>query len=243
MALDLGTAYIEIQDRMLASAASDSLGQSVPACPAWSVRDVIGHVAGLAKDAVDGNLPPLDLVEMWRDEGVATARDDMTDQHVVRSRAMSYGDVVDEWRATTKDLLPLLRGEEPFPGDPPFGIDAVLVTDLWVHDTDIGGALGRPHPSDDMGASVTLASYCVLVAMRIGALGLPAMAVRYGDKLRAVGDGEPAATVTADRYELARMLAGRRSRQQILAMEWDGDPTPYLEIIPAYGERADDLID
>ncbi|HET6214793.1 MAG TPA: hypothetical protein VFE14_18140, partial [Micromonosporaceae bacterium] len=74
-------------------------------------------------------------------------------------------------------------------------------------------------------------------------LSLPAFAVRYGEKSRVVGNGEPAATVTADRYELVRMFAGRRSRRQIAAMDWAGDPTPYLPIIPAYGERADDLVD
>src|SRR3954468_1970295 len=163
MAIDLGTAYTEIQDRMLATVSPDVLGQPVPACPAWSVRDVVGHVAGLAKDTIDGAPPPLDLIEMWRDVAIATARDDMTDQHVVRSRGLPFDDVVDEWRLTTKSLLPMLRGEEPFPGNPPFGMNAVLVTDLWVHDTDIGGALGRPHPADDASTSIAVAAYSFAV--------------------------------------------------------------------------------
>src|SRR3954462_2207816 len=215
MAIDLGTAYAEIQDRMLATATPDLLEQPVPACPTWAVRDVVGHVAGVAKEAVSGTLPPLDLVEMWRDESIATTRDDMTDQQVVRSRSLAFDDVVDEWRVTTKALVPMLRGEEPFPGDPPFGTNAILVTDLWVHDTDIGGALGRPHPADDASTSVALSAYSFTLGARIQALALPAMAVRYGDKTRVIGDGAPAATVTADRYELVRMLAGRRSRKQI----------------------------
>jgi uncharacterized protein (TIGR03083 family) len=243
MAIDLGTAYTEIQDRVLATVTADSLAQAVPACPAWSVRDVVGHVAGVAKDALDGTLPSLDLVEMWRDEAVATLRDDTSDQQVVRSRGMAFDDVVDEWRATAKSLLPMLRGEEPFPGNPLFGVNSIIVTDLWVHDTDIGGALRRPRPPDDASTSVALAAYSFLVGQRVQALGLPAMSLRYGDKVRVLGDGEPAATVTADRYELARMLAGRRSRQQIAAMDWNGDPTPYLELIPAYGERQDALVD
>src|SRR4051812_28119639 len=109
MAIDLGTAYPSVQDRML-GAAEPSVDVSVPACPAWSVRDVIGHVAGLAKDAVDGTLPSFNLLDQWRDESVATQRDDMTDKHVVRARSMSFDDVVDEWRRTTKTLVPMLRG-------------------------------------------------------------------------------------------------------------------------------------
>jgi uncharacterized protein (TIGR03083 family) len=243
-ALDLGAAYAEIQQRLL-SAATDPTTHDlpVPACPAWTVRDVVGHVAGLAKDAVDGTLPEINLLEQWRDESVATARDGMTDVHVQRSRGRDFAEVVSEWQQTTAHLLPALRGETAFPGAPPFGMDAILVTDLWVHDTDVGGALGRPHPPEGSATSIALAAYAFGVAVRVQALGLPAFAVRYGDKVRAVGDGEPAATVTADRYELVRMLAGRRSRRQIAAMNWDGDPTPYLPIIPAYGERTDDLVD
>ena len=60
---------------------------------------------------------------------------------------------------------------------------------------------------------------------------------------RVLGEGDPAATVTADRFELVRMFGGRRSRAQILAASWSGDPTPYLPLIPAYGERTDDLVE
>ncbi len=243
VALDLGSTYLEVQERMLAAATDDVLDTPVPACPAWAVRDVVGHVAGLAKDAVDGALPSFNLLDQWRDESVAAKRDDMTDQHVVRSRVMTYDEIVEEWQRTTKALLPMLRGEEPFPGSPPFGMDAVLVTDLWVHDTDIGGTVGRPHPPEDGAMSIALAAYSFGLLPRVQELGLPAFALRYGEKVRVIGDGEPAATVTGDRYELTRMLAGRRSRRQIAAMQWEGDPTPYLAIIPAYGERADDLVD
>jgi uncharacterized protein (TIGR03083 family) len=242
--LDLGTAYTEIQGRLLAAAADRvTLDIPVPACPAWAVRDVIGHVAGLAKDAIEGRLPAINLLDQWRDDSIATARDDMTDAHVTRSRSLDFGDVVDEWRRTTDSLLPILRGEAAFPGSPPFGLDAILVTDLWVHDTDVGGALGRQRPADGPATSIALAAYSFGLAQRVAALELPAMAVRYGEKVRVIGDGEPAATVTADRYELVRMLAGRRSRAQIADMDWNGDPEPYLAIIPAYGERADDLVD
>jgi uncharacterized protein (TIGR03083 family) len=243
-ALDLGTAYTEIQARLLAAAADPVTHDvPVPACPAWTVRDVVGHVGGLAKDAVEGALPAINLLDQWRDESVATARDGMTDVHVTRARSLSFDDVVAQWRRTTDALVPILRGETAFPGNPPFGMDAILVTDLWVHDTDVGGALGRARPPEGPATSIALAAYAFGVAVRVQELGLPAFAVRYGEKLRVIGDGTPAAMVTADRYELVRMFAGRRSRRQIAAMSWDGDPTPYLTIIPAYGERFDDLVD
>jgi hypothetical protein len=33
------------------------------------------------------------------------------------------------------------------------------------------------------------------------------------------------------------------SRDQILPIDWDGDPSPYLPLIPAYGERSAALVE
>ncbi len=96
---------------------------------------------------------------------------------------------------------------------------------------------------DDPALSLALAAYSFGVDYRIRQLGLPALEVRYGDKQRVLGAGEPGATVAASRFELVRVLGGRRSRDQILALEWEGDPSPYLPILPAYGERADQLVE
>ena len=79
--------------------------------------------------------------------------------------------------------------------------------------------------------------------MKLAAAGLPPLRLRYGGKERIIGDGEPAAIVSADRYELVRALSGRRSRDQILAYEWEGDPWPYVDLIPAYGPRTDALVE
>jgi hypothetical protein len=57
------------------------------------------------------------------------------------------------------------------------------------------------------------------------------------------GQSDPAVTLTGDRYELLRALSGRRSRPQIEAMDWEGDPEPYLGLVPAYGERFDDVVE
>jgi hypothetical protein len=50
-----------------------------------------------------------------------------------------------------------------------------------------------------------------------------------------IGEGaEPATTLRIDAYELARMVMGRRSLDQMLAYDWVGDPIPYLHHIPAF---------
>lgn len=64
---------------------------------------------------------------------------------------------------------------------------------------------------------------------------MPALILCYAGKERRLGDGGAGATVRADRHELVRTLAGRRTRDQILALDWDGDPYPYLDIMSEYG--------
>jgi hypothetical protein len=91
--------------------------------------------------------------------------------------------------------------------------------------------------------SLALATYSFGVDYRIRQLDLPALAVDYEGRRRILGAGEPMVSVTADQFELFRAFGGRRSRRQILAFDWEGDPGPYLALIPAYGERDDDLIE
>lgn len=243
--MEIAELYMQLRDDLAFlvldnSARSDS---PVPACPEWTVRDVLAHVAGLAQDAVSGDLPALDLLEQWRDVQTAATRDDMTADQVRRSARDAVEDVVVRWESVSDALAPMLNGARPFPGRPPVGIEAVLVTDLVLHDQDVRGALGEPRLGMGSAESLALATYAFGVDYRVRQLALPALELRYGEKARLLGEGEPAAVVTAERFELVRAFGGRRSRDQILALDWLGDPMPYVELIPAYGERRTDLIE
>jgi uncharacterized protein (TIGR03083 family) len=185
----------------------------------------------------------MDVLEQWRDDQVAQTRDRMTAEQVARVGQRSVEDLVDEWRELTATLSAMLSGAVPFPGPAPFGLGAILVTDLVIHHQDVRDALEVPHLADGPASSLALATYCFGVDYRIRQLALPALGVRYGEKLRILGDGEPAATVTGDRFNLLRAFGGRRSREQILAFGWHGDPNPYVALLPAYGERADHLVE
>ena len=217
--------------------------QAVPATPAWCVADVVAHVTGLACDAANDQMPSdLNLLEQFRDDAVVAARNAYADGKVEARRGRGPRDVLDEWDRAEPELMTRLRMPDRV-GTLPVGFDIVLVTDLCVHTDDVLGALGLPPRRDSAAARVALAGYCFGVDYRVRALGLPALAVAYDGKERILGEGPPAAAVTGDRWELLRAFAGRRSRAQLLALEWSGDPEPYLPIIPAYGERADDLIE
>jgi len=244
--LDLSEAYANTQHNLadLSLGLSDEeLGRFVPASPAWTVKDVVGHVTGVAGDVAGGTIPPeLDLVLSLNDQVQAERRDELTAEHVEARKQVDLEHILAEWTRHLEVLLPMIRGERPFPQPRP-ALDAVLVTDLAVHAQDVRSAVGQPGDRDSPGVSVALVSYCVATSFRLAARGLPALRLRYGEKERLVGDGAPGATVSGDRFELFRAFAGRRSRDQILAMEWEGDPAPYVDLIPAYGPRFDAILE
>ena len=223
---------------------ADAWDTPVPATPQWTVRDVVAHVTGLASTAASGSIPTgLNLLEQFRDDEVIAARNALADGQVERRREQSSDDIVAEWDAVEPILLDQMRGNVSGADQLPPGFDAVLVTDLCVHGDDVASALGRTPDRTSAASGIAFATYAFSVDYRLRVFGLPALAFRYGGKERTIGDGPPRATVSADRWELLRVVAGRRSRSQIEALVWTGDSEPYLGLLPAYGERLDDLFE
>ncbi len=243
--VSLDGAYAETKAALLHDLASrdgDAWQQLVPATPDWRVVDVVAHVTGIASDAAEGSFPPgLNLLEQFRDAAVVAIRDEFAEGHVQLRRGRTPDEVVAEWGAIEPELLGRFAADAPPERRLPMGWDAIVVTDLCIHADDVAGALGTAPQRGSAAAGIALPTYCFGVDYRIRALGLPALAVRYGERERVLGAGSAAVSVTADRWELLRVLGGRRSRSQIAALDWSGDPEPYLPLLPAYGERTDAL--
>ena len=242
--MDFAAAYAETREHLVdlvSSLPEARLRTRVPASPAWDVGDVVAHLTGVAGDVAAGTVPPeLRIADSLWDAEQATVRDGMTAAQVAARRGRPLADVVAEWSDVCDDLFPMIRGERAFPMDQAF-VEPILVTDLSVHAQDVRGALGAPGDRRSAGVGVALASYTVALAIKVRRAGVPALRLRYDEKERVAGDGEPGASVEADRFDLVRALSGRRSRDQIRAFDWQGDPEPYLALIPAYGERLDPI--
>jgi uncharacterized protein (TIGR03083 family) len=242
---DLADAYVEIQARLTETVLALDAGQRqtrIPACPEWTVVEVMAHLAGGVVDVTSGNAPELqgmDLLDQWRDDAVAEARDSLTAREVRERRGRSLESTVDEWRAATTRLRPMLRGEVTYPPDLfPFAGN-ILINDVVVHEGDVREAVGLGVAPEIYATSAALLAYSFSLDNRIRTAGLPAMALRYSGKERVFGDGEPAVAVSASRTTLVRMLASRLRPDDIRALEWDGDPEPYLAVIPEYGPAKD----
>lgn len=241
---DAADAYAEVQSRMSGLAAglsSSQLSRRVPACPEWTVQDLLAHHTGVTVDIVNGTATELGelarILNQHDDAAVASDRDAMTARQVAERRPRPIAGILDEWAAATATLLPMIRGEAPFPDNVgPLG-GAIAINDVVVHEGDLREALELEAAPVVHATSLALAAYGFNLDARVRGLGLPAMAFEYDGKRRVFGDGEPAAVLSADRATLVRVIASRFTGDELRAMNWQGDPTPYLDVIGEYGPR------
>ena len=201
---------------------------AVPACPDWTVRQVVAHLAGLAQDWVDGNLASYGSTE-W------------TASQVSRFERQPMPDLLRAWTENAAKFGSLDRA--PLGGTPAmwaFG-DAV------VHEADLRAVLapGTQVPADSLalGLKAAIARWrAELGNAEVAPLDIVATDMRTWRV--GVADETPN-TVTTTGYELFRFLFGRRSRVQVEGWEWSCDPAPYLDIgLPyPFGWADSDLAD
>ncbi len=244
--IDLAQAYQETHDHLaelVSELPEDELGRTVQATPAWDVRDAVAHVTGEARIAVTSDAPPeLNLLEALRDQEQADRRDALNAREVQARRGWPIEAVLKEWDGLVEALLPMIRGDRSFPFAHPF-LENILVADLAMHAQDVRSTVGVPGDRESAGVGVALAAFSYGLDSRLRALGLPGLRVRYAGKERVLGEEPVGATLAADRFDLVRALTGRRSSAQIRAMQWEGDRETYVPLIPAFGERTDDLLE
>lgn len=235
--MDCGPAYAEVQLRLaglMTSLSAEQLATPTISCPAWTVQDVFAHHVGVLADIHSNNLTelgdPTRLLDQWRDPEVALDRDAMTARQVEERRGRSVAELLDEWGRAAAALA-----GGPLPGDPTGMLPFVAVNDVVVHEGDIREALGLEVAPEVAATAIALASYGATLDNRLRRLNLPAVAFAYDGKTRLFGEGEPEATVSADRTTLVRMLASRLPPDAIRDLDWSGPAGPFLAALGEYG--------
>lgn len=184
---------------------SDAERAIVPTCPAWTVRDLISHNVGLASDLSAGRVPSGDT-QKWVDDMV-TARAETP-----------VAEQLNEWEDSGAAFEALLLERPQL---------AALVVDVVSHEHDLAGALGIT--SDRTAAEIGL----VLDLTRrstgkdLAAHGLSAVELVTTDRTWQYGEGDVELTVRGSAFELFRLTGGRRSMNQLLATDHDGDMARY----------------
>lgn len=207
-------AYQETRQRIVTLAAGDAAWTTaVAACPGWTVRDVVAHLVGVADDWVAG-----------RPSGPPT--DEQTAAQIARFDGAEKAEILTAWAeaAARLDDLAGTQGVEP-----PLG-------DIACHEHDIRGALGRPGARDS--SAVWFSTDRLLKNLRTP---VP-LRVTVEDAEYHSGPGEGAEIrLCSTRFEALRWRTGRRSRKQLAAMDWSGDPAPVLDHLYLFGPAAADI--
>jgi uncharacterized protein (TIGR03083 family) len=216
---DLAALYLDTHERLAALLMTldpDSLERPVPACPGWSVRDVVAHLTAIPEDVAAGRLagPPTD---------------EETAAQVARFRGRPLDEVLGLWATHAPSFSELLASLSIWPA----------VMDVATHEQDIRGALGRPGARDTevvrIGCDRVVGFWQPPVAVRVVVEDAEYLA---GD----TGDEEPLVLNTT-RFEAFRWRLGRRSRRQLADLDWSGDPTPVLDHMVVFGPAPTDIIE
>lgn len=218
-----GDAYAAARRRIAALARSltdEQAARSVPACPEWSVRDLLAHLVGEVEDIVTGNV-------------FGVGQPEWTSAQIEARKELTIDSLLAEWDEKAPELEKAFENTHPIVG-------SLTVGDLVTHEHDLRGALGDDGERSSSEITTALQTYVRLFGRRIKDAGLPAVEVRAGSGTYTAGAGDPAVTLSGGDFELLRALTGRRTRAEVAALDWDGDPGPYTDIVPmyAYPERS-----
>ena len=186
----------------------------VPACPQWTVKDVVAHLTGIASDMTKGNV-------------AGAGQDEWTAAQIEARRNASVEEILEEWEAAAGQVEPALAYIHP-------AAAAGTVGDAITHEHDLRAALHKPGARDTEGVSIALDSYVRSFGRRIRQAGLPTLNVKTGSAVLRAGKEEPQGSVSGEPFELLRALTGRRTREEVSDLEWSVDPNPYIDIFSAY---------
>jgi uncharacterized protein (TIGR03083 family) len=138
---------------LVAGLPAERAAQRVPACPDWTVRDLLSHMVGLGADVVAGDEPDDHNAE-WTSRQVQARRD------------RDVPALVAEWRAVAEPLRAWMRANTVRP-----------LNDVLIHEQDLRGALGVPGGQDAEGWAAILGDDGWAWVSRGGADGVGGAAV------------------------------------------------------------------
>jgi len=220
---DVPAIYRTARERLVMLAMTlkpEHLATPVPTCPGWSVHDLYAHLAGLSSDVLGG-------------EVAAPDSDEATANQVATRKGVAIGELVAELVRNSPELERRLAERT---------LTLRLAIDAWTHDQDIHNALGIVSGRDSAGLALTI-SFVGRLERVLTPAGLAPLRIITEDHDWAIGDGEPGAVLRISGYELARMLLGRRSVAQMRAYDWEGDPEPYIAVLPTFGPADNDIVE
>ena len=236
---DAAAAYRLVHERVdaLLRGRAEVAELTLPACPAWTIRKTVAHLAGVAQDIVALNV-------------AEKGADSWTRAQVDRLGGHGVDELLDVWCQLIDPVTTTLALA-------PEASACQLVFDALTHEHDIRGALGEPGCcTGDLAFEVAMGFVTTMGDLFARQVRLPTLrlttptigSVRLGDPDTAAGQ----VALTVSDFEALRSFGGRRSIRQLLALPWRGDPTDLLpaftDMLPGFSNDGmrppnDDLIE
>ena len=201
---------------LVGSLTAQEAAVKVPACPDWTVRDLLSHMVGLDADVLDGDEP---------DDHNA----DWTQAQVAARTERDVPALIDEWTSLTEPLRAWMAEHSTRP-----------LGDVLIHEQDLRGALRVAGAQDTAG----LQSLREKFAGQLGdaVTELPPMAL-IGDGWTWASRGEvddAEVALRASDFDLTRALMSRRSAAQLRAWTERGDIAPFVSAFELLGPLPED---
>lgn len=196
---------------------SSELAGPVPACPGWSVSDVMYHLLAVVEDVMAGRLtkPPTDAE---------------TAGQVARHRGTPVTAVVENWAELAPRFEELIGSAVVWPA----------VLDVATHEQDIRGALGRTGARD---TEVVRVGAERLVAMMQPSVPVRVVCEDFEARVGPENLERPELVLRTTRFETFRWRLGRRSRSQVQELVWSGNPAPVIDELFIFGPSPTDILE
>lgn len=201
-------------EKLVRSLDGTQLETKVPACPGWTIKELVAHLTGVAADSLSANVAEL-------------GRSDWTASQVDARRGLSLDELLEEWEGLGKQIEPALDDLHPT-------IASALIGDLTTHELDLRGAVGNRDARDGDGLVISTSFYARNFGKRLKDASLPTITVEAGEHQWTAGKEVPVGSVRAPLFEVLRGLTGRRTTDEVKGFEWSIDAAPYLEVFSMY---------
>ena len=206
---DLSDGYHATRERvseLVRSLDPDAIDARVPACPDWSVHQLLAHLTGIPEALTSGSFPAGDT-QAWLD-GLVADRE-----------GVPVDELLDRWAACAPGTSAIIDG-----GAHQLFVDAVS------HEHDLRGAVGRPGSRGSAEVRACVQLLLDLLSPAIVEAGLGALVVDSGEVRWASQFARPGCTLRLDPWEAIRVLQSRRTADEVRALPMSGDVEPYLAV-------------
>lgn len=213
----------EAVTQLVRTLSPEQLQTPVPACPGWSVHDVVSHLTGTATDVVNG-----------RPRG---GGDEQKSAPQVIERAETPTLVVlREWERSASQVEVILSRS---------GVsDLRPVFDVAVHEHDIRGALGLPDNRGGELIGLAVERTALLLLSKVESAGLEPVVIVDEAETVVFGDGDAPVTIRMSPFEFFRAAFGRRSRAQIeRRVHGTNEPGAYVPLLCVFAPAEADVIE